>query len=78
MGVDKAPLPFYELHFWHCRELSVGRSIHRSEGPDHCKLANEWVRQRSRTLRDLMEEYLAEVPVLADGRSGDTDHTRYQ
>ena len=18
MGVDKVPLPFYELHFWHC------------------------------------------------------------
>ena len=37
-----SPAPFYELHFWHCRQLSVGRSIHRSEGPDHCKLANEW------------------------------------
>ena len=55
MGVDKAPLPFHELHFWHCRQLSVGRSIHRSEGPDHCKLANEWAWQR------WMEEYLAEV-----------------
>ena len=42
MGIDKAPLPFYELHFWQCRQLSVRRSIHRSECPDHCKLANEW------------------------------------
>ena len=47
MGIDKAPVPFYGLHFWHCRQLSVGRSIHRSEGPDHYKLANEWVWQRS-------------------------------
>ena len=45
--VDKAPLPFYELNFWHCRQLSIGRSIHWSEGPDHCKLANEWAWQRS-------------------------------
>ena len=42
-GVDKAPL----LHFWHCRQFSVGRSIHWSEGPDHCRLANEWAWWRS-------------------------------
>ena len=47
MIVDKAPLPFFELHFWHCRQLSLGRSIHWPEGPDHCKLANEWAWQRS-------------------------------
>ena len=35
------------LHFWHCRQISVGRSVHWSEGPDHCKLANEWAWQRS-------------------------------
>ena len=40
-GVDKIPLPYYGLHFWHCRQFSVGRSIHWLEGPDHCKLANE-------------------------------------
>ena len=28
MDVDKAPLPFQGLQFWHC-------SIHWSEGPDH-------------------------------------------
>ena len=45
------------------RLFSVGRSIHWSEGPDHCKLANEWAWQRSWTLKDLIEEYeyLAEV-----------------
>ena len=29
-----------------CRQLSVGRSVHWSEGPDHCKLGNEWAWQR--------------------------------
>ena len=60
-GIDKASLPFKGLHFWHCSQFSVGRSIHWSEGPDHCKLANEWVWQMSWPLRDLMEQYLAEV-----------------
>ena len=31
------------------------------ESSDHCKLANEWVWQRSWTLRGLMEEPLAQV-----------------
>ena len=31
------------------------------EKPDHCKLANVWVWQRSLILRDLTEERLAEV-----------------
>jgi len=31
----------------HCRQFSVGRSVHWSEGPDHCKLANHWAWQRS-------------------------------
>ena len=35
------------IHFWHCRQLSVRRSIHWLESPVHCKLANEWVQQRS-------------------------------
>ena len=39
-GVDKAPLPFKGLHFWHCRQLSVAWEKNSwSEG--HCKLANE-------------------------------------
>ena len=45
--VEKALLTLQGLHFWHCRQFSVGRSIHWSKGPDHCKLANEWVWQRS-------------------------------
>ena len=35
-GIDKAPLPSWGLHFWHCRQFSVGRSIHLPESPDHC------------------------------------------
>ena len=46
-AIDKVPLPFQRLNFWHCRQFSVGRSIHWSEGPNHCKLANEWAWQRS-------------------------------
>ena len=40
-GVDKASLPFKGLHIWHCRKLSVWRSICWSEDPDHCKITNE-------------------------------------
>ena len=55
-GVDKAPLPLQGLYFWHCRQFSDGRSVHWFEGPDHCKLANEWAWQKSLTqVRDLME-----------------------
>ena len=34
-------------HFWCCRQFSVRRSIRWSEGPDHCRLANEWVWPKS-------------------------------
>ena len=60
MGTDKAPLPLQGLHFWYCWQFSVGRSIHSSEGPDHCKLTNEWTWQVMNPER-LDEEYLAEV-----------------
>ena len=47
LAVEKAPLPLQGLHFWHCRQFSVGRSVHWLESTDHCKLANEWAWQRS-------------------------------
>ena len=46
MGVDKAPA-FLGAPFLAVLAVFVGRSVHWSEGPDHCKLTNEWVWQRS-------------------------------
>ena len=33
LGADKAPLPFYEVYFWHYRQLSVGRKHSLVGGP---------------------------------------------
>ena len=33
--------PLRKFHFWHYRQFSVRRSVHSSESPDHCKLAND-------------------------------------
>ena len=60
MDVDKTPLPF-RSSISGTVEFSVRRSIHWSEGADYCELANEWVWQRSRTLRGVMDEPLAKV-----------------
>ena len=35
-GVENAPLPLQQFHFWHCRQFSVRRSSCWSESPDHC------------------------------------------
>ena len=32
-GVETAPLPLYKLHFWHCRQFSVRRSVQWSDRP---------------------------------------------
>ena len=42
-------------------QLSVGRSVHWLESPEHCKLTNEWAWQRSWTSRRLMEKPLAQL-----------------
>ena len=52
------------------KQWREGESVHWSESPDHCKLANEWVWQRSWTSRTLIEEPLAQVSVLARTKSG--------
>ena len=46
-GFRKGSSAFIGLYFWHCRQFSVGRTIHWLEAPDHCKLVNEWACQRS-------------------------------